>query len=184
MNQELQTADFYDEMNTVVTALLKGETNPTALARQLKMPRKRVIEYMGEWRKIASNRPDIRERAMEALTAMDQHYSLIIKEMWEICDETLDMKLKATTLKSIADVEVKRQESLQRAGMFDDSGIADEIASMEEQADLIKNLLSEVARKYPETRAFIMEEIQRIFGQGPTIKTDDDTIIGEVADGS
>lgn len=177
---EIGSSEYYDEMNTVVTALLKGENNPTAIARSLGMPRKKVLDYMDEWSKIARNRPDIAERAMETLTNMDRHYDMIVKEYWDILSNELDNKVRATVLKNLADIEVKRHETLQKAGLFDDSGIADQLAEMEETAEAIKNLLSSVASKYPETKIFIMEGISNIFGKGVSIPTGE-TLPGEIS---
>lgn len=179
---ELESVEYYEEMNTVVQRLLKGDTNPTSLARELGMPRKKVLDYMDAWKNIAQNHPDIQARARESLTAMDRHYDMIIKEMWGIVEMEVDNKVRATVLKNIADVESKRQETLQKAGLFDDSGIADELVAMEETAENIKQLLSDVVRKYPETRLFIMEGIQRVFGNGNSVPNDDVAVIqGEIA---
>lgn len=179
---ELQTAEYYDEMNKVVEKLLTGTKHPATIAKELGMQRKDVVHYINEWKQIAQNRPDIQERAMEALSSMDRHYDMIIKEMWLIVETEVENKTRATVLKNIADVEAKRQETLQKAGMYDDSGIADQLAEMEEHAEAIRKLLTEVATKYPETKLFIMEGISRIFGQAPAVPDDDDGVIkGEIS---
>ena len=182
----IEDANYYEEMNLVVEAMLKGETNPTTLARQLDMPRKKVLDYMDEWRSIARNNPDIQGRAQEALTSLDKHFDLIIKEMWAIVNDPLaDVKTRASTLKAIADVESKRQESLQKAGLYDDTGMAEEIAEMEAKAEQIQQMFAEVATRYPQTRAFIQERLSQIFGSGGSVPTDNpegNLIIGEIAD--
>jgi hypothetical protein len=180
----IEDAPYYEEMNRVVEAILKGETNPTTIARELDIPRKKVLDYMDEWRSIARNNPDIQGRAAEAMTAMDRHYDLIIKEMWAIVNDPLaDVKTRAGTLKAIADVESKRQESLQKAGLYDDSGMAEEIAEMEAKAEEIQKMFAEVASRYPQTRAFIQERLSQIFGTGGSVPTDPEgnTIMGELA---
>lgn len=178
---DLQNAQYYDEMNQVVTALIKGETNPTALARELGMTRKKVLDYMDEWQRISRQHPDVQGKAMEALTAMDQHYNMIIKEMWVIVDTEAENKVRATVLKNLADIEAKRQETWQKSGLMSDDSMGDQIAEMEETAQAIKQLLSDVAKKYPDTRLFIMEGIQRVFGHGVAVPTDDNTVIkGEI----
>lgn len=175
-----RTSDYYEEMNKVVQRLLKGETNATAIARELQIPRRQVLDYMDEWRSIARNHPDIQARARESLTAMDKHYDMIIREMWNIVETEIDNKTRATVLKNIADVEAKRQETLHKAGLFDDSGIADQIAEMEATAEAIETFLGEIAKKYPETRTFIMEGLHRIFGSGVSVDTDENVIKGEI----
>jgi len=164
--QELEEADYYVEMNTVVTAMLKGETNATALARQLGMPRTKVMDYMQAWKEIAHNDEGIKERAKEALSNMDRHYDLIIKEMWDVVEDNMvDLKTKAGTLNQIAGVEAKRQETLQKAGLYDDAGLADELVDTQEKAQAIKELLREIATKYPNTKTDILEGLSRIFNE-------------------
>lgn len=175
--QELESTEYYEEMYTVVTALLKGETNPTALARSLHMPRTKVMDYMTAWKDIAHNDEDIKERAKEALTNMDRHYDLIIKEMWDVVENPLvDLKTKAGTLNQIAGVEAKRQETLQKAGLYDDAGLADELVDTQEKAQKIKELLRDCASKFPETKGFILEGLGEIFHEHIVIV--DSTITG------
>jgi hypothetical protein len=96
----------------------------------------------------------------------------------EQADEDGDVKTKTTTLKAIADVESKRQESLQKAGLYDDAELGDEIAMMQEQADKIKQLLTLVASKYPESKMDILEGLQEIFAQEPIAVPD--VVRGEI----
>ena len=166
MSMELESVEYYEQMNKVVTALLKGETNPTALARQLGMTRVAVMDYMEDWKSIARNDSDIKERAKESLSNMDRHYDLIIKEMWDVVEDGgVDLKTKAGTLNQIAGVEAKRQETLQKAGLYDDAGLADELVETQEKAQAIKELLREIASKYPATKTDILEGLSRIFNE-------------------
>ena len=158
-------------METVVNLMLKGETNATQIARQTGLKRALVVEYMTAWKQIAQNDKGVKARAREALTEMDRHYSLIIKEMWGLVEDVeTGAVVKSNTLKAIADVEHKRQDALQKAGLYADTGIADELVAMEEKAEAIKVLLQQVAQKWPETMPFIMEGIRRIYDQGVVIE--------------
>ena len=164
--QELEQVTYYEEMDKVVTALLKGETNATELARQLSMPRRKILDYMEAWKDIARNDSDIKDRAKESLTNMDRHYDLIVKEMWSVVEDgAVDLKTKASTLKQIADVESKRQETLQKAGLYDDAGIADELVEAQIKAQAIKELLREIATRYPNTKTDILEGLGKIFNE-------------------
>src|SRR6478609_8747465 len=98
---DLENTKYYDEMNNVVEAMLKGGDNPTKIARELGMPRKKVLDYMDEWRRIAKNHPDVKGKAMEALTSMDLHYNMIINKMWEIVDTEPENRTRATVLKNL-----------------------------------------------------------------------------------
>ena len=163
MNQELEETDYYVNMHRVVEMYLKGETNATKIAKGLSLPRKDVLEYISAWREIAKSNEKIKDRAAEALTAMDRHYDMIIKEYWTIIDDrTVDLKTKATALKNVADIEAKRQETLQKAGLYDDAGITEELVQMQEYTDNIKGVLLSVVKEYPETKVFIMEKLSSI----------------------
>ena len=172
MNQEIEEADYYVNMNRVVEMYLKGETNATKISKGLSLPRKDVLDYIQAWKEIAANNDRIKERAAEALTAMDKHYDMIIKGFWEVIDNAaVDLKTKAGALKSVADVEAKRQETLQKAGLYDDAGVAEELVAMEEYTDGIKSVLFAVIKEYPQTKVFIMEKLSSL-GEPVAVSTD------------
>lgn len=174
---ELEESDYYVNMNRVVELYLKGETNATKIAKGLSLPRKDVLDYIQAWKEVAKNNPSIKDRAAEALTAMDRHYDMIIKGMWEVVDNPMvDPKTKASTLKSLADVEAKRQETLQKAGLYDDADIAEELVAMEVYTEGIKNALFATIKQFPETKVFIME---RLSAAGETVSVDE-PIKGEI----
>lgn len=174
---ELEETDYYVNMNRVVEMYLKGETNATKIAKGLSLPRKDVLDYIQAWKEIASNNERIKDRAAEALTAMDRHYDMIIKGFWEVIeDRTVDLKTKAGALKNVADVEAKRQETLQKAGLYDDAGISEELVRMEEYTDAIQQVLFDVVKQFPQTKVFIMERFSKI-GNPVTV---DEPVKGEV----
>lgn len=162
---------------------LKGETNATKIAKELSLPRKDVLDFIEAWREIARNSPAIKDRAAEAITAMDKHYDLIIKEFWQIIEDgAVTLQVKAGALKSVADVEAKRQDTLFKAGLYDDAGISEELVRMEQYADNIRNVLKETIKQFPMTKTFIMEQLSNL---GKVETTDSDgpnPIKGEVID--
>lgn len=164
--QELDTVEHYEQRFKVVTAILKGETNPTEIARNLGMKRTEVLDYIEEWKDIARNDTDIKNAAKACLTEMSVHYDLIIQKQWEIVEDSdVDLKTKAGTLKQIADVVSKRQETLQRAGLYDDAELADELVDTQEKVEKIKTFLSEFAARHPEFRGEILEGLRNIWNQ-------------------
>lgn len=168
---ETEIHDRMVQMNRVVERMLKGG-DPARIAKDLGMKRVEVQGYIEEWKNIAANDENIKFRAREALTAMDKHYDLIIDRLWETveqADGSGDTKSKTTTLKAIADIEAKRQEALQKAGLYDDAALGDEIALMEERAEKIKKLLTTLATKYPEIKVDVMYGLRDIFGQSDPI---------------
>ena len=157
---EIEESNYYVNLNRVMELFLKGTTNPTAIARTLGLQRKEVVDYINAWKETAKNDRNVKDRAAEALSAMDRHYDMIIKGLWEIADDPItDAKTRATTLKSLADIESKRQETLQKAGLYSDNDIADELLAMEQYVEGIKNALRATIKEYPMTKNFIMEQL-------------------------
>jgi hypothetical protein len=170
--KDVSEYDRYVEMDKVVTAMLKGENNSTRIAKELGMPRTRVIEYMDEWRKIAANDENIRERAKGAVLNLNQHYDLLIKELHDNSEEmkrTGDYKGSTTALKAAGDLEAKRQEALQKAGLLDDGALADQIVEVEEKMEAMKKLMVAVASKNPAVKQMIQEGLREIYGQAPAV---------------
>jgi len=169
---EIDSIDRMVQMNKVIELMLKGTNDPHKIAKDLGMKRAEVQVFIDEWKYIAANDDNIKTRAREALVEMDKHYGLIIERLWETVDQadfSNDIKTKTTTLKAIADVEAKRQEALQKAGLYDDASLGDELVLMEERADKIKKLLTTLATKYPEVKSDIMYGLRDIFGQSDPI---------------
>lgn len=151
-------------MNTIVeNYLLKGITNATRISKELKIPRREVLDHIDAWKQIAQNDEGVKARARELLTEMDMSYNKIIEELWVTHTESGGGKDAAAILKLIAEVIAKRQETLQKAGLYDDAAIGDELALVEEQMEGIKNLLKQVATDFPETRQTIMQGLGAIF---------------------
>jgi hypothetical protein len=178
MNQELEEPDYYVNMNRVMELYLKGTINPTTISKALSLPRKDVLNYIDTWKEIAKNNPAIKDRAAEVLQNFDRSTDMIIEKMWTVVDDgTVDLKTKASTLKQIHDIDSKRQETLQKAGMYDDAGIADELVAMEEYVEGIKQALFATIKEYPHTKTFIMEQLS---GAGKPVSVDSETVVSEV----
>lgn len=160
--QDIQHRDdaHYETLDQVLKLFLTGNRNATAIAKELSIPRRDVLDYIAEWRSIANNTEGIKDRATQALHEMDKHYDMIIQKQWEIVnDETINANTRANTLNQIAGIEAKRQETFQKAGLYDDSGIADQIVEMEEKVEAYETLLLTVANVFPDTKPYIRERI-------------------------
>ena len=167
--KELATVDRYEQMNSCVQLFLKGE-NPTGIAKVTGLRRVDVLGYLDEWKALASNSEGLQAMAREAVLGSAQHYDMLIKELWGIVnDPGVDLRTKSSTLKIIAELEEKRINFLQKAGLLDDAALGDEIAMMEDRSAAIKQLLVEVTSKYPETKMMIMKGLSEVFGQAVAI---------------
>lgn len=175
---EIQLADHIQRQDEVYRRWLKGDRNATSIAKELGMKRAEVLQYIEDAKEIARNDDEIRARAKEALHEADAALNMVLERSWETveqADRTADLKTKATVLKNIADIEGKRVEMLQKAGLYDDAALGDELAQMEEKADAIKELLKQVASEHPDTRHMIMKGLKKIFGQVEGIPVDGGT---------
>jgi hypothetical protein len=160
-----------ERMNDVVTAHLKGD-NPTQIAKNLGLKRADVVTYLDEWKSLAQNNKFIQARAQEALNGMDEHYALIIKELWGSVSEADladDYKAKATILKGIADVEGKRVDLLQKAGLLNATEIGEEVIEMERKQEILIGILREVTSDCPHCRVEVARRLSEVTGKAETI---------------
>ena len=153
-----------DLVNSVATEYLKG-LDASEISRQLDIPRPKVMTLLNDWRAMASNNQAIHARAKEALAGADQHYSSLIKKTYEVidaADSTANLSAKTTAIKLIADIESKRLEMLQKAGLLDNKEIAEQIIEMERKHDILIKILKDIASSHPEIREEIMKRLSEI----------------------
>jgi hypothetical protein len=164
-----------DEVNAVAAEYLKG-TDSAQIARNLDIPRTRVLALLNDWRRLAANNEAIHARAREALAGADQHYSALISKAYEVidsADSSSNLNAKTTAIKLIADIEAKRLDMLHRAGLLDNKEIAEELASMERKHEILINILRSVAANYPEIRGEIMSRLSEINNSNEAVVIDD-----------
>lgn len=156
------------QMQAVVELYVKNVT-PTTIAKQLGLKRAVVIGHIDTWKYIATNQDNMRDRVSELLVAMDEHYTLLIQKTHGIIDEVdgrqddtgrhqyLSQKLGA--IRTIADLESKRIDVLQKAGLLDAADLGDEIAQMEEQKQILIEILED--ELCSECHPKVMKRLQR-----------------------
>jgi myosin heavy subunit len=184
MSSEVALVEQYDLMDKMARIWLKGERNPTTIAKELRVTRKEVLGLIEEFKEIARNDDTVRHRAKEALHEADESLNLIVKRSWETveqADEAGDLKTKATVLKNIADVENKRVEMLQKAGLYDDAALGDELAEMEEKQQVLISILKEVTADCAHCKIEVARRLSKVTGKAePMVMA---TVIeGEVVD--
>ena len=165
-----------DLVNSVATEYLKG-LDSAEISKQLDLPRPKVMALLNDWRAMISNNQAINMRAKEALAGADQHYSSLIKKAYEVidsADQTANLTAKTTSIKLIADIETKRLEMLQKAGLLDNKEIAEQIIEMERKQEVLMKILKEVASKHPEVREEIMRRLSEIQTEVVIIDSDTD----------
>jgi sugar-specific transcriptional regulator TrmB len=162
MNDDL--VKHLDLVNKVASEYLKG-SDASEISKVLDIPRPRVMTLLNDWRSMVSNNQAINARAKEALAGADQHYSSLIKKTYEVidaADSTANLTAKTTAIKLIADIENKRLEMLQKAGLLDNKEIAEQIIEMERKQDILIKILKDIASSHPEIREEIMKRLSEI----------------------
>ena len=153
-----------EEVNSVASEYIKGNDEST-IAKNLDIPRNRVVKLLGEWRSMISNNEIIRARAREALAAADQHYNQLIKKAYVVVDEAdqnINLGAKTNALKLILDIENKRIDMLQKAGLLENKELADQLVETEKKQEAIMNILKDIATNRPEVRAEIISRLSEI----------------------
>ena len=164
MTAEEDIIKHLDQVNTVVSEYLKGN-DPTQISKDLAIPRQRVVAYIDEWKTMASDNAAIRARAKEALAGADTHYSKLISKSYEVIDEasmTNNLGAKTAAIKLVMDIESKRIDMLQKAGLLENKELAEEMIEIEKRQEVLVQILRDIASEYPEVRDEIMRRLSSI----------------------
>lgn len=135
-----------EEVNRVASEYIKGN-DESSIAIALRIPRNRVVSLLNEWRKMVSNNEAIRSRARQALASADQHYSGLIKRSYEViedAEQAQNLGAKTNAIKLILDIETKRIEMLQKAGLLENKELADQLLEQERKQDILLGILKDV----------------------------------------
>lgn len=176
---ELDVVNRYDQIAKVAELMQKGTYQPTAIAKALGIKRAEALDLIEEWKDIARNDTDIRAQALESLQGAIQHYSMLIAKGWETieqADAVSDLKTKASLIKAIADIDAKRVEMLQKAGLYDDASLGDELAEMEEKQAILVGILKDVTAGCDRCKFEVARRLTKVTG-----KVEDVAIEGEVS---
>jgi phosphatidylinositol kinase/protein kinase (PI-3 family) len=158
---EQKTVEHLDQVNKVVAKYLEGN-DPTKISKELAIPRQKVVAYLDEWRQMASNNAAIRERAREALVAADTHYNKLISQAYEVIDDATtaaNLTAKTTAIKLVLDIESRRIDMLQKAGLLENKELAEEMLEIEKRQDILVGILRDIATEHPEIRDKIMRRL-------------------------
>lgn len=173
MSFEDLTVDHLDEMNKVVEKYLQGE-EPTQISKELSLPRQKVVAHLNQWKSMAADNAAIRARAKEALVAADTHYNKLINKAYEVIDEastTANLSAKNAAIKLVLDIESKRIDMLQKAGLLENKELAEEMLEIERKQDILVGILRDIATEHPEVRDKIMRRLSEFSSRGSEVIT-------------
>ena len=177
MSTEIDLVNHLDEVNRVVEEYLKG-SDPTKISKDLAIPRVRVVAHLDEWKTMASANDAIRARAKDALAGADAHYSKLISRSYEVIDEasmTNNLSAKTAAIKLVMDIESKRIDMLQKAGLLENKELAEEMMEIERRQEVLVGILRDIASEYPQVRDEIMRRLSSISKNGEVI-----TVVNDV----
>jgi hypothetical protein len=158
------TVEHLDEVNKVVEKYLQGN-DPTQISKELALPRQKVVAHIKEWQLMAADNALIRARAKEALVAADTHYNKLITKAYEVIDEATtiaNLGAKTAGIKLVLDIESKRIDMLQKAGLLENKELAEEMLEIERRQDILKEILKDIAAEHPEVRDKIMRRLSEV----------------------
>jgi hypothetical protein len=164
MSTEDNLIEHLDEVNKVVEEYLKGN-DPTQISKELVMPRQKVVAHINEWKQMASDNAVIRARAKEALAGADTHYNKLIQKAYEVIDDattTANLTAKTSAIKLVLDIEAKRIDMLQKAGLLENKELAEEMLEIERKQDILVGILRDIAAEYPQIRDEIMRRLSDV----------------------
>ena len=171
---EIELADQFDQMNKVVSEFIKG-SNVNEIAKQFELKPVQVSNMLNAWREIMHSDNGIRERAKEALGAADQHYSMVINEAWNTVNQANaqdDLRTKAQALKLVADVEQKRIDMLQKAGVIEKNEMADAILETERKQEVLVGILRDVTSSCPQCKQEVARRLSEVTNRVEVISVD------------
>jgi hypothetical protein len=164
VSTEEQLIQHLDDVNRVVEKYLQG-AEPTQISKELAMPRQKVVAYLNEWKTMAADNAAIRARAKEALAGADAHYNKLIQKAYEVIDEattTANLPAKTSAIKLVLDIEAKRIDMLQKAGLLENKELAEEMLEIERKQEILVSILRDIASEYPQVRDEIMKRLSSI----------------------
>lgn len=139
--------DPFKEMEKVASMMLKGHSEYTT-ARRLNMKAVEVRALWSQYKERLTNDSMATDVARDHLNLMVKQYdSLIAKANQNLEDLeslTYDEKISAqinATIKTIGDLQAKRVDTLQKAGLLDAGELGEELAQREEREQQLLNIL-------------------------------------------
>lgn len=157
-----------EEVNKVATEYIKG-LNESEISKELDIPRARVSSLLREWKSMASNSEAVRARAREALSGADTHYSRLIKQAYEVIEDANTqgaLTVKTAAIKLILDIEAKRIDMLQKAGLLENKEIAEQLLETERKQELLMRILTEVSGTCNKCKPEVLRRLSEV--SGPT----------------
>lgn len=168
MSTDIVLAERWEKINKVVEVFLKGTTNPSAIARATGFKRTEVQEFLDEWRSVIQSDRQIQMRAREALAGADRHYSMLMEEGWDVINQAgaaADLARKTAGIKVVAEIQQKQMDMLQKAGVIEDTEIAQQIIETERKQEILVKILKEVVSDCDHCKREVFRRLEEVTGK-------------------
>lgn len=166
-----EIAQRIDDMMTIVQLKLKGHSVPQ-IVKITGFTRGRVLDHLDEYAKWAKEQQDVMGRAREMLASVDEHYNMIIKDLWDTVEDAKsngENGIRVQALKTLAGTEKDRAAMFQQAGLNDQSLLADEMRETERKHDVLIKILREVSYKCPRCKVEVAKRLAEATGKSEVI---------------
>lgn len=177
-NLSVVDSDPFKEMEEVAKSMLKGHTEYKT-ARDLGL---KVVEVRALWvqyKDRLNNDTFARDAARDHLNMMVRSYDDLINKMHANLDDldtmafdTQNSAQKIATVKTIGELQAKRVDALQKAGLLDNAELGDELAEHERQRDILIDILKNDL--CPECQAAVAQKLQKVTNQVEVIEVFED----------
>jgi uncharacterized protein with PIN domain len=100
---------------------------------------------------------------------------MVIKEAWDTvgqANDQDDLRTKAQALKLIADVEQKRIDMLQKAGVIEKNEMADQILETERKQEVLVSILRDVTSSCPNCKQEVARRLSEVTNRVEVISVD------------
>jgi hypothetical protein len=88
-----------------------------------------------------------------------------VSRTYEVIDEasmTNNLSAKTAAIKLVMDIESKRIDMLQKAGLLENKELAEEMIQIERRQEVLMGILRDIASEYPQIRDEIMRRLSDI----------------------
>jgi hypothetical protein len=96
----------------------------------------------------------------------------LITKTYEVIDEASllnNLSAKTQGIKLVMDIESKRIDMLQKAGLLENKELAEEMIEIERKQEVLVGILRDIASEHPEVRDIIMQRLSSIAKDGEVI---------------
>ncbi len=170
-------SDAFDKIKRVADLYVDGVTSPYTIARRLNIKVVEARQAIDQWHEVLRNDQESRDAARDALNVMVQRYDLLLTEanrnLQDLKSLTFDSDVASkinATIKLIGELDAKRVDLLQKAGLLDAHDLGDELAEREERETILINILRN--HLCEDCKVEVAHQLGKVTGQVESVRVD------------